>query len=318
MANDKVVAWIKAARLRTLPLSFSVIIVGSTIALELSSLLEDEEQLGFSWLIFSLTLITTLFLQVLSNFANDYGDAKKGTDNEGRIGPERAVQSGILSLGEMKTGMVITALLSLISGIILLIVSFGSDFDWQFILFILLGLLSIAAAIKYTVGKGAYGYHALGDLFVFIFFGGVGICGSYYLQAGQIGTEVINSVLTFGSLCVAVLNLNNMRDRVNDEKVGKRTFAVVLGFEYSKYYHLLLFLIAWSPFIIRMIQFWPGQLTVFVWYLPVLIIHVLHLIRVFKIEDPKDFDPELKKIALSTFLLSLIMLGISLVFVYAN
>jgi 1,4-dihydroxy-2-naphthoate octaprenyltransferase len=259
----------------------------------------------FKWDVFILTLLTTLFLQILSNLANDYGDAVKGTDNENRIGPERAIQSGAISAAEMKKGIIVSALLALVSGLFLLYVAFKEVFDLQFLIFLILGLLSIAAAIKYTVGKGAYGYRALGDLFVFIFFGLVGVAGSYYLQVGEAFDWTILLLATvMGCFCVMVLNLNNMRDRLNDAKSGKRTLPVILGFKGAKYYHYGLAIIAW------VISGWLfGQPHLIPWsfmFLPLLLIHGLHLVKVAKTQAPKEFDPELKKIALSAFLFSII------------
>lgn len=310
MANDKVVAWMKAARLRTLPLSFSVILVGSGMAYSIMKLASSQKE--FNWIVFTLTLTTTLFLQVLSNFANDYGDALKGADNADRIGPERAIQSGAISPQQMKLGIIIVSLLSLISGVLLLLVSFEGKLDWTFFVLFIIGLLSIAAAIKYTVGKGAYGYYAFGDLGVFIFFGIVGVCGTFYLQTEFLNWTLFIWASSFGALCVAVLNLNNMRDRLSDEKVGKRTLAVLLGLQGSKIYHLLLFVIAWWPFVWKVVVSSSRYGLIFLWTAPILVFHIIHLIKVMKTQDPKNFDPELKKIALSTFLLAALLFFISL------
>lgn len=300
--------WISAMRLRTLPLSFSNILLGSALAYSLSnSPMWNREK--FSWTIFTLTLLTTLLLQILSNFANDYGDAKKGADNADRIGPERAIQSGLISPKDMLRAIIITALLALISGIFLLLESFDYQVDWTFISFVLLGLLAIAAAIKYTVGKGAYGYSGLGDLFVFIFFGIVGVLGPIYLQLHEVHMALIIPAITMGCFSVAVLNLNNMRDRANDQKVGKNTLAVKFGFKGSKIYHFILFIIAYSTFPVLLL--WIGitegsYLYFLVAVLPIFVIHVIHLRKVYLTKDPKDFDPELKKIALSAFLFSML------------
>jgi len=300
--------WISAMRLRTLPLSFSNILLGSALAYSLSnSPMWNREK--FSWTIFTLTLLTTLLLQILSNFANDYGDAKKGADNADRIGPERAIQSGLISPKDMLRAIIITALLALISGIFLLLESFDYQVDWTFISFVLLGLLTIAAAIKYTVGKGAYGYSGLGDLFVFIFFGIVGVLGPIYLQLHEVHMALIIPAITMGCFSVAVLNLNNMRDRANDQKVGKNTLAVKFGFKGSKIYHFILFIIAYSTFPVLLL--WIGitegsYLYFLVAVLPIFVIHVIHLRKVYLTKDPKDFDPELKKIALSAFLFSML------------
>ena len=304
--TNKLKAWISAMRLRTLPLSFSVIIMGSAFAwLEPMTLnFPRTYAYEFSWTIFVLTLVTTLFLQILSNLANDYGDAVKGTDNENRIGPERAIQSGAISAPEMKKGIIVSALLALVSGLFLLYVAFKEILDLQFLIFLILGLLSIAAAIKYTVGKGAYGYRALGDLFVFIFFGLVGVMGSYYLQAhAHFEWMIIFPATIMGLFCVMVLNLNNMRDRENDTAVGKRTVAVLLGFKGAKIYHYSLMFFAWiGPlYLFTDVRAYPAILV----WLPVIIIHTIHLIKVIQTKNPKDFDPQLKVVALSSFLFAL-------------
>lgn len=305
--GSKAGAWISAMRLRTLPLSFSVIIMGSAMAYVPPGVegFCDMVAYDFQWSIFWLTILTTLFLQILSNLANDYGDALKGTDNDNRVGPERAIQSGKISAKSMKTGIIFTAFLSLISGLFLLFAAFGTKIDLLFIVFLLLGLLSIAAAIKYTVGNKAYGYRALGDLFVFIFFGLVGVVGSYYLQAHNgFSLIIIFPAITIGCFCVMVLNLNNMRDTINDKAVGKITVAVKLGFKGAKYYHYFLMLLAWSSPALLFTN--PNTYPLVLLLLPVLIIHIIHLRKVIRTKDPKEFDPELKKIALSSFLFSIL------------
>jgi 1,4-dihydroxy-2-naphthoate octaprenyltransferase len=302
-------SWLKAFRLRTLPLSFSNILLGSAIAYGMQ-IRTHFALFDFSWTIFSLTLLTTLLLQILSNLANDYGDSKKGADNENRIGPARAIQSGEISSTAMLRAIIILSVLTLISGMTLLFVSFRENLNWTFVGFFLLGVAAIAAAIKYTVGKGAYGYSGLGDLFVFIFFGLVGVIGSFYLQSKQFEWIVILPAITMGCFSVAVLNLNNMRDIVNDKAVGKNTLVVKLGSKNAKIYHGLLFVVAYGVFPIPLIfqKFWIFGLLI----LPIAIIHALHLYKVYKVCDPKEFDPELKKVALTAFLFS-VMFWIALV-----
>lgn len=301
--------WIKAFRLRTLPLSFSNILLGTALAF---AFYEGEcMPNGINVPVFVLTLLTTLFLQILSNLANDYGDSKKGADNENRIGPERAVQSGAISLGAMKNAILIFSLLALISGLALLYFSFDGQLNWLFVGFLLLGIGAIAAAIKYTVGKGAYGYSGLGDLFVFIFFGIVGVVGSFYLQTKTISWAIFLPAVTMGCFSVAVLNLNNMRDQVNDKAVGKNTLVVKLGFRNAKLYHGFLFMIAYAAFPIPYLILDFSLLNLLL-LLPVALIHALHLWKVYKVCKPVEFDPELKKIALSAFLFSLLFWGMVL------
>lgn len=305
--TSKTRAWVSAMRLRTLPLSFSCILMGSGIAYYENMM--DCVGGKWSWTVFSLTLITTLFLQILSNLANDYGDAKKGTDNENRIGPERAVQSGIISLSEMKKGVILLSLLSFFSGIFLLFEAFNYQLNWIFLSFIFLGLAAIAAAIKYTVGKGAYGYAGLGDLFVIVFFGIVGVSGTTYLQLHYLNEMWMLPSLTIGFLAAAVLNLNNMRDRVNDQEMNKVTLAVKLGFIRSKIYHVFLFAAAYTTLLIYLIS--QERWIVLYWMTPLIIIHLLHIFKVIRIKDEAAFDPHLKIVALSTFLLALIFFILS-------
>lgn len=285
--------WIEAARLRTLPLSVSGIIVGSSYAY----------YQGFeNWKILVLALLTTLGFQVLSNFANDYGDGVKGTDNENRVGPQRAIQSGAISVKEMKKGIIITALLSLLSAVSLIYVSFGKENFGYSLLFFVLGVASIVAAIKYTVGKGAYGYSGFGDVFVFVFFGWVSVLGSNFLFTKQFDWFLVLPATAIGLLSVAVLNLNNMRDVENDKNSGKNTIVVKMGLQNAKGYHYfiictaILLMVAFSV-IVEVSVFPPLFLT---------ILMLRHLKTVYKAQTYTDFDPELKKVALGTFALAIL------------
>lgn len=295
MGYSKTKAWISAFRLRTLPLAFSCIITGSAIA---------HSKGTFDLLTFSLALLTTLFLQVLSNLANDYGDAEKGTDNENRIGPERAIQSGVISPKSMKKGMAVFVVLSLLSGLSLV---FYATRNYNFLMplfFVLLGVGSIVAAIKYTAGKGAYGYKGLGDLFVFLFFGIVGVGGTYFLFSKSWDIRLLMPSLTIGLFSSAVLNLNNMRDVENDEASGKRTLVVKIGLENAIRYHVFIVAIGILSALTFVLSepFKIINLLFVISFIPI----VLHLKKVVKTKSPADFDPELKKVALSTFLFSLL------------
>lgn len=291
----KLLTFIKAARLRTLPLSVSGIIMGSALAFGEGIFRSD---------IFVLALITTILFQILSNFANDYGDGVKGTDNEQRIGPERALQSGKISRSEMKNAIIITSLLSLLSAIVLIYKAFGSENIFYIIFFLLLGMACIVAAIKYTIGKSAYGYRGLGDVFVFIFFGLVSVVGSYFLYAQQLRWSVFLPATSVGLLSVAVLNLNNMRDYQNDKAVGKNTLAVKLGIDLAKYYHYHLIVIAMVCMLFfSVIQFaMRWELLYLISFIPL----IIHLFFVRKNKELKNFDGELKKVAFSTFFLSIL------------
>ena len=236
--------WIQAARLRTLPLSVSGILVGSFYALSTPTDNIMTPTQVFSWKIFGLLLLTTLGLQVLSNFANDYGDGVKGTDNEDRVGPNRAIQSGVISPAEMKTAIIITAILTLLSALTLIYFSFKYNYFIYSLVFILLGITAIASAIRYTVGNSAYGYKGLGDVFVFIFFGIVSTMGSHFMFAKEIDFILLLPATAIGFLSVGVLNLNNMRDEASDRKANKNTIVVKIGGAKAKVYHYFLIISA--------------------------------------------------------------------------
>jgi len=294
--NTSVAAWLTAFRLRTLPLAFSCIITGSALALH---------YLSFSWKIFGLTLLTTLFLQILSNLSNDYGDTVHGADSDERVGPSRAVQQGIISKDEMKGAMAAFAALALLSGTALLYLALENVVT--LVLFFALGIAAIAAAIKYTAGKNPYGYKGLGDVFVFIFFGLVGVEGSFYLHTHTFLISGLLPAATIGFLSVAVLNLNNMRDHVSDAKAGKNTMVVRMGFEKAKQYHAMLIALAFLTAVAFSLLIFvdTGELFQFM-YLPIFVLLFLHLKKVMQTENPADLDAELKKVALSTFAFSLL------------
>lgn len=296
MSNTK--AWFEAARLRTLPLSVSGILVGSFYAY-------SQQKETYNWAILGFALLTTLGLQILSNFANDYGDGVKGTDNENRIGPKRAIQSGAITIKAMKQGIIITSILTLIAAIFLIYISFGKDNFGYSLFFFFLGLASIAAAIKYTVGNSAYGYRGLGDIFVFVFFGLVSVIGCYFLFAKHIDMLIILPAITVGLLSVAVLNLNNMRDQASDAMSGKNTIVVKMGPEKAKIYHYSIIILALFLTLLFAILsgFKPLQYLFLIAYIP----FILHLKTVAKNTVPRDLDPELKKVALGTFFLSVLL-----------
>ena len=292
---SKLSAWISAARPRTLPLSISGILVGTGLA-------------GFygeqNSLIFILALLTTVGFQVTSNFANDYGDGTKGTDNETRIGPARALQSGLLTPNALKQGIVVSIIISIVLVLFLLFFAFGMEYFWYAILFILLAGISIWAAINYTVGNTPYGYRGLGDLSVFIFFGIVGVLGAMFLYIKAVPVLSFLPAVSIGLLSVGVLNLNNLRDYNSDKQAGKNTIVVKLGFERGKTYHYVLLisaLLSWTVFILLTWQHWH-QFSSLIAFMPIFI----HLIKIKGVKTPLMLDPELKKLALSTFLMALL------------
>ena len=234
-------SYIKAARLRTLPLSISGIILGSYLGNEfVNSLLEHTIRTSI-WesSIFWLAIFTTVGFQVLSNYANDYGDGIKGSDKN-RTGEARMVSSGAITPKQMKTAMISTTIITLLIALLLIYVAFGSENFGYSILFFGLGIASIAAAIKYTVGNSAYGYSGFGDIFVFIFFGLLSVVGSYFLYTKMINFEIFLPAFSIGLLSTAVLNLNNLRDREQDKTNNKNTLVVKLGVVRAKKYHYFL------------------------------------------------------------------------------
>jgi len=286
--------WLQAARLRTLPLAASGVLVGASLA---------WYQGAFSYTISALALLTALWLQILSNFANDYGDFSKGTDNEDRVGPERTVQSGAITPLQMRWAMAIAALLSFLSGMLLIYKAamVAGPQVWWF--FGTLGILAIAAAIMYTVGKRAYGYSGFGDVMVFLFFGLASVLGTYYLNASMVSHEAIYLAVGIGVLSSGVLNLNNMRDMDNDIASGKRTLAAKLGFAKAKKYHSFLIMLG-----IVSIVGMSFPLHFNKWVYALLMIPTILLLKdLQKIQRTKDkttLDPYLKKLSISTFLMS--------------
>ena len=307
--------WVEAARLRTLPLSVSGIIVGSMSALAYptTNVLTPTEV--FNWQLFGFAILTTLGLQVLSNFANDYGDGMKGTDNEDRIGPKRAIQSGVISPEAMKRAIIITSVLTFISALLLIYFAFGEAYIWYSVFFIVLGLLAIASAIRYTVGDTAYGYRGFGDFFVFVFFGLVSTLGVNFLYSKEVDYKLLLPAIAVGFLSVGVLNLNNMRDEASDRKSGKNTIVVKIGGAKAKIYHYFLIISAMVLVLIFAIlkDFNFDQYIFLIAYYPL----IRHLITVSKNTEPRALDPELKKLALSTFLLS-VLLSLCMIFFFSD
>ena len=287
-------AWMKALRLRTLPLSLSGIILGSFIAFK------NEHWNG---IIFTLAMLTTILFQILSNLANDLGDTLKGADNEERIGPMRAVQSGVITPSEMKKAVILTSFLSLCTALPLVYLgtkNMSSDVLW---LYVILTGLCIIAAITYTVGKKAYGYSGFGDVFVFIFFGLVSVLGVYTLYAKSFDWLNLLPATAIGFLSTAVLNLNNMRDQINDQKVGKRTLVVKIGPRNAKLYHS--YLIIGGIVSLAAFFYLTQNYLGFIGLIPSIIL-IKHLQKVMLTTNPAEFDPELKKVALSTFAIAVL------------
>lgn len=295
--SSKKQAWLHAIRLRTLPLALSSILMGSFLAAYMAS---------FRWEVFILAALTTIFLQILSNLANDYGDSVHGADSIERQGPIRAVQSGIISLKEMKRAMIILAVLSFISGLSLLYLALG---DWKlFVLFLLFGLLAIYAAITYTSGKNPYGYIGLGDISVFIFFGLLGVAGTYFLHTLDFSGIILLPAISLGCFSTAVLNINNIRDIASDTKAGKKSIPVRIGRMAAVRYNW--FLILTGNLLLPLFAAWIANWAVMLAWLilPLMIFIGLSTQRK---KEAAELDPFLKKMAIST-LLWVLLFGVGL------
>jgi 1,4-dihydroxy-2-naphthoate octaprenyltransferase len=291
--------WLHAFRLRTLPLALSCIAMGGFLA---------KAADAFRWNVFLLCILTTVFLQILSNLANDYGDSVHGADSAHRKGPSRAVQSGSITARQMKVAVFVFILLCLISGVALLVVSFG--LNWRAILFFFgLGLLSIFAAIAYTVGKKPYGYAGLGDFSVLVFFGLVGVMGSYYLFTQDITWFQIFPALSCGLFSIGVLNVNNIRDIDSDKRAGKFSIPVRIGRVNAARYHWFLIaaglLSAGVYMVLNYTSAWQG---LFLLSVPLFVINGLAVSQ----KPSSQLDPYLKQMALST-LLFVLLFGVGLI-----
>lgn len=312
----KIKAWFAAARLRTLPLSVSGIIVGASAGIfEKTNLLQAQTDLEYGGMVclagttilespmFWFAILVTVGFQVLSNFANDYGDGIRGTDAK-REGEKRMVASGIISPKQMKIGMFITGIITFFLATVLIFMAFGNENFIISFVFFNLTIVSIIAAVKYTVGKKAYGYSGLGDVFVFLFFGLLSVLGSYYLFTHNLQWQLLLPAIAIGCFSTAVLNLNNMRDIENDAAAGKNTLVVKLGVKKAKQYHAFLLLFGmFCAIIYTAINYRePLQFVYLIAFIPFL----LNVKTVFKNKVTMLLDGELKKVALSTFLFAIL------------
>jgi len=297
--------WIKAARLRTLPLSLSGIIMGAFIA---KWRLYGEGGI-WDWKIFALALLVTLLYQILSNYANDYGDGIKGTDAKRATEAEsRAVASGKITAGQMKNAVILFSILSFTATVALLYMAFIPEHMNEFYIFIGLGVACILAAIGYTVGKKPYGYMGLGDLFVFIFFGLVSVCGSYFLFTKTFSWDMLLPGTAIGMMSMAVLNLNNMRDIESDRLSGKNSFALRIGFRNAMIYEMVLLQL---PLILILIffginGFFQSQ-NYYVFIVMILLIPIAKLRRkIMEVKEPRQLDPFLKQVGIITFVMAVL------------
>jgi len=287
-------SWIQAFRLRTLPLALSNTIIGSCLAAA------DDK---FRWSVFGLAALTTVLLQIMSNMANDYGDFVNGKDTAERIGPKRMVQSGEITPKTMLRGIIAIGLLCAVSGVSLIIIGTEGIPVANMLLFGLLGLAAIAAAIKYTVGKNPYGYRGLGDIFVFIFFGLVGVVGTYFLHTQMFRWDILLPASAIGLLSTGVLNMNNMRDYEADKNAGKTTIVVAMGVEKAAYYHL--FLVAGAALlavIYTVLNYHSIWQWLFVLSFPILF---LNLKTVFTYKNALELYPELPRLSMASLVFAL-------------
>ncbi len=282
--------WIVELRLRTLPLSFALIIMGSALAWQNGI---------FCLPIFILALTTTLFLQITSNLANDYGDAASGVDFAGRVGPARGVQSGSITMAALKRAIVLCAVLAFASGIGLLCMAYPRLNMGGFIFMLIVGILAIAAAITYTVGRYPYGYHGFGDLGVFLFFGIVGVAGSYTLYAGAPSWASLLPASAIGFLSIGVLNMNNIRDIHADAAAGKRTLIVRMGMRRAKIYHAIVMLMAVVCLATYVWLFGTPWQWLFAISIPLIINNIS---IVMKATEPSQIDGQLKRVSMLTLL----------------
>lgn len=291
----KLSAWINAARLRTLPLSVSGVLVGTALA----------NFYGKSNIfILVLALLTAIGFQITSNFANDYGDGVKGTDNDERIGPQRALQSGLLTRKGLKKGIIVSIIINILLVISLVCLAFGMESIEFIFLFMILGGISIWAAIKYTVGESAYGYRGLGDVFVFVFFGLLAVLGTLFLYVKSIEPMAFLPAVSLGALSAGVLNLNNLRDYKSDKNAGKNTLVVKMGYSSGIRYHMGLLFVGFSSMLLFMIMNFKSliQFMPLLAFIPILI----HAKKVYRVQNLSELDPELKKLAISIFMMALL------------
>lgn len=301
MASVK--SWIKAARLRTLPLAVSGILMGAALA--------DLDQ-GFDLKVTLLAVVTALLIQIFSNFANDYGDFQKGTDNDKRVGPRRTVQGGEITPSQMRIGMIVLALLSLASGIWLVAEGTKGLSSSVFGIYIAFGILALVAAFKYTAGSNPYGYAGLGDLAVFMFFGLLPVVGAYFLNTNQINCLVFLPAISIGLFSTGVLNLNNMRDVENDRLSGKNTMIVRMGSAKGKFYHISIIVGGMlAAVVFTQLHFKTGFQWLFLISFP---LFIRDLVQINRISEPRHFDPFLKKLSLTTLLFT-VLFGVGVVLI---
>jgi len=293
--------WLHAFRLKTLPLALSNTILGSCLAAA------DDK---FRWPVFGLAALTTILLQIMSNMANDYGDFVNGKDTAERIGPKRMVQSGEITPKTMLRGIIVIGILCAVSGVSLILIGTAGIDITNILIFGALGIAAIIAAIKYTVGKNPYGYRGLGDIFVFIFFGLVGVIGTYFLHTQLFRWDLLLPASAIGFLSTGVLNMNNMRDYEADKNAGKKTIIVAMGPKNGALYHL--FLVAGAALlaiIYTAINYKSPWQWLFLLSFPILF---LNMKKVFTYKEAVELYPELPRLSMASLIFA-ITFGIGLI-----
>ena len=290
---NKFRAAIASMRLRTLPLSTGGVILGILLA--------TADYKVDVW-VAVLIVLTTVCLQILSNLSNELGDVLHGTDTADRKGPQYGLNSGVLTIGEMKGMIAVFVGLCMLSGTAMTVLSFGTLWDLTSILVLLMGAAAIMGAMKYTLGRNPYGYRGLGDVYVFLFFGLVAVLGGYFVACHTLFWRLLLPGAAIGCFSVGVLNVNNIRDRETDA-ANRVTVAIRLGERNAKIYQTILIVLGWILMLaycqLRMFSWWH---YLFVLTLP---LFILHLRGVWK-RTGKALDPMLPLLVISTFLFCLL------------
>lgn len=298
--------WLRAARPRTLVLAISSVLMGLFLVIGRGESIRLD--------IAILTLITATWLQILSNLANDYGDSIHGADLPERQGPARTVQSGDITAGEMKKALHIVTFFTAVFGSLLVFGAFGFRSGMELFIFLLIGGAAVWAAISYTAGNLPYGYAGFGDLAVFLFFGLVGVLGSYALQTSTLEPILVLPASSLGLFSVAVLNVNNIRDIDSDRRVGKNTIPVRLGLKRARIYHWLILVIGFLATLLYVVlDFSSLWQMLFILSLPFFISNGLAISR----KTAAALDPYLKQMSLAT-LVFVIMFGVGSILALAN
>ena len=289
-------AAIKSMRLRTLPLSMAGVLLG--ILLAVADYKVDP------WAAV-LVVLTTACLQILSNLSNELGDVLRGTDTEDRLGPGYGLNSGEMTVGQMKVLIGVFVGLCIVFGTLMTWRAFGTLWDLTPILVLMLGAAAIAGAMKYTLGRNPYGYRAKGDIYVFLFFGLVAVLGAYFVCTRGVGLtwKLLLPAAGIGCFSVGVLNVNNIRDMKTDA-ANRVTVAIKLGEHRAKVYQTVLICLGWCCMIAFTALCWPDWRH-WLWVIT-LPLYIIHLRGVWTRTD-RALDPMLPLLVMSTFALSILM-----------